>query len=451
MQQAGDLGSPLTERIIKTVGRGGPGSSPSPARSSGGTPAPSGPPKTPAPATDVKKIASVPLPDDEESEPYASSDSDAQLPLSPGQQPAPPTTSGSSSSGSGGSQGLWLFAMLSVVATLLIGVLLVPCADAGLYSAVRTPNYEHLCKELVRAHGRTADAAWHLYAQAAERAAELHSKLPPPAQQLLARARCAVEDAHAAALPLLSKPLAEAQQRLLPVQERALRVWRQATREAFTRLAPLLEAALAHAAAPSPIPIACISQADFLGLLDQSPAVQQHGQELWHAAARQVASKRKAPVWVITCGSEAEHLAVVGGLFSAASSFFRIEGAAYSLPDHAGTLQAELVGYLKTDPAGLVLVAQPDRLHPNSVAVLNAAMSEGGHLQMHGVPVATERALYVVLLEGVSSGAEGEAAVKDQLTRAMTEADPDAGDDAAAIARSFRRRLDAVLPARRLP
>eukprot|EP00198_Chlamydomonas_reinhardtii_P013481 XP_001702818.1 predicted protein [Chlamydomonas reinhardtii] len=357
---------------------------------------------------------------------------------------------------------------------MVLALVLAPCADPELFTTMRkaTAHYEPLCRNVVGLQAKAAellaDAKW----QASQQARDLHAKLPPNVQELLAKAAEPVQQAHAAALPLFNKYAAEAQQRLDPIAEKAKAAWRDASRETLTRAAPLLEQALKAAGltapqpaapapaaaaspapatpppppAPKPVPITVLGLSEMNGIVEDSASVRQYLSELWDAAAVQVASKRKAVVWVLACRSEGECGAAEAKFFDA-KSFYRIDGGFYSTPGSAGSLQSELTTYLRGEQAGLVLVGSPSRLHPNAVKVLNDAVSEGGHLTQDGVPVVTHRALYVVLADVPGVDVHDEAAVKDKLCADIAAAGD--GDDAsAAIVRSFRRRLDAVLPAR---
>ncbi|KAG2430460.1 hypothetical protein HXX76_009983 [Chlamydomonas incerta] len=461
-------GTPLTERVVKSVGK---------------TPAPG---KTPGKG-DVKNLASVPLPDDgDETEPFASSEDEQprSQPTSPGPKGTPPPRAAAprapappARAGSGGSSSLFgFFSLTSVLVTVALALVLAPCADPELFTTMRkaTAHYEPLCKNVVGLQAKAAELLADAKAQASQQARELHAKLPPNVQELLAKAAEPVQQAHAAALPLITKYAAEAQQRLEPIAEKAKAAWRDASRETLTRAAPLLEQALKAAGlaapepaaaaptpaaapspapaspppppAPKPIPITVLGLSEMNTIVEDSADVRQYLSELWDAAAVQVATKRKAVVWVIACRSEGECGAAEGKFFDA-KSFYRIDGGFYSTPDSAGALQSELATYLRGEPSGLVLVGSPRRLHPNAVKVLNDAISEGGHLTQDGVPVVTHRALYVVLADVAGVDVHNEVAVKDKLCADIAAAG-DADDASAAIVRSFRRRLDAVLPAR---
>ncbi|KAG2483998.1 hypothetical protein HYH03_017165 [Edaphochlamys debaryana] len=468
-------GTPLTERVVKSVGAGAT------PMMNARTPAATA--QTPA-ARAVKDIASVPLPDDGgETEPFASSDSDASPgPTSPGPRspirPPPAAPRAPAARSGGGLFGAFTFS--GVILAVLVGVLVGPCFDPELL-AHGSKAWAPICRAMTDVHTRTTDAAGQLHTQASAKAAELHSKLPPNVQELLLKAWTPVKQAHEQALPVLAKAASQARDfaaphldKAQPHISRARQLWREAAVKAVQHLAPHVEKALTAAGVPlgsSPIPttattttsapapaapppaikpikISAVTRDAFLDIVDTTPRVQQHAAELWEAAGVQVASKRKPAVWVMACRSDAECGGANSAFFAAASEFYRVEGASLSTPSSGGTLQSELVTFLKSCPTGLVIIGQPQRLHPNSVAVLNSAFSEGGHLQHHGTPISSHRALYVVLVHAPGVNVNDEAAVKDWLVSTITAADPDMGEQAAAIARSFRRRLDAVLPLR---
>ncbi|KAG2431291.1 hypothetical protein HYH02_013422 [Chlamydomonas schloesseri] len=462
-------GTPLTERVVKSVGK---------------TPAPG---KTPG-KSDVKNLASVPLPDDgDETEPFASSEDEQprSQPTSPGPKGTPPPRAAAprapvaaargGSDGGGGSGLFGFFSLTSILVTVVLALVLAPCADPELFTTMSkaTAHYGPLCKNVVGLQAKAAELLADAKVQASQQARELHAKLPPNVQELLAKAAEPVQQAHAAALPLITKYAVEAQQRLDPIAEKAKAAWRDASRETLTRAAPLLEQALKAAGlaapepaaaattaapspapanpppnppAPKPVPITVLSLSDMNTIVEDSASVRQYLSELWDAAAVQVASKRKAVVWVLACRSEGECGAAEGKFFDA-KSFYRIDGGFFSTANSAGSLQNELATYLRGEQLGLVLVGSPSRLHPNAVKVLNDAISEGGHLTQDGVPVVTHRALYVVLADVAGVDVHDEAAVKDKLCADIAAAGDD-DDASAAIVRSFRRRIDAVLPAR---
>ncbi|KXZ44026.1 hypothetical protein GPECTOR_75g750 [Gonium pectorale] len=454
-------GTPLQERVVKTVGR-----TPTTAQTPG--PAPSfyaaatpGPAPTPS-AKAVKQIASVPLPDDTvsggETEPFASSDDEQAGPASPGAVP-PPVQRASARTAAPraakrGSRALFgVLTLTSIFATLVVALVLTPCAVPELY-AVRNPAvYTPVCKGLNTVYGRAAEAAWRVRSEAAHRASALYSELPPAGRELLEKSWEPLQQAHAAALVLLDKAAVQLEERVAPLRPRASEL----VRELYAHVGPTLDSALTYilqasrigstaspvASAP-PVAMAAarieaINQTDFVSLLD--PEQQHLAQDLWAAGERQIATKRKAVAWLLVCTSSQDCRRAEGRLFGGATSVVHIDGGAYSEEDSAGTLQLELGNFLKQSPGGLVMVTQLARLHPKSVSVLNAALSESGHLQMDGVPVATERALYVFVADFTGQGVVDEQAVKQWLTDVLASK----GDDAvAAIARSFRRRLDAV-------
>lgn len=274
--------------------------------------------------------------DGDETEPFASSEDEQprSQPTSPGPKltpppraaapraPAPQARGASSSSGMFG-----FFSLTSILVTMVLALVLAPCADPELFTTMRkaTAHYEPLCRNVVGLQAKAAellaDAKW----QASQQARDLHAKLPPNVQELLAKAAEPVQQAHAAALPLFNKYAAEAQQRLDPIAEKAKAAWRDASRETLTRAAPLLEQALKAAGltapqpaapapaaaaspapatpppppAPKPVPITVLGLSEMNGIVEDSASVRQYLSELWDAAAVQVASKRKAVVWVL--------------------------------------------------------------------------------------------------------------------------------------------------------
>ncbi|GFR40017.1 hypothetical protein Agub_g552 [Astrephomene gubernaculifera] len=438
-------GTPFQERVIKTVGKA---AAQTPVARSPAAPTPS--------AKDVMQMAEMPLPEDSAAdEPFASSEDEPLVPASPAADlPAAPYEQATQRRAArGGGRLFWSLFFTSILATLAVGLFLAPCGDPELFAMVPSKTYGPLCQNLVTKRGQASDVASSVFARAMEKATAVSDRLPAPTLELLGKVWEPVQQAHAAALPFLDTTSAQIGQRLTPILVPVKTIWQRCTRGLYSLLGPFLHGVMAHkdegSSVPSGVamaPISCMEQSEFLAILDQSPQQQQYAQDLWEFAGVQVAEKQKAAAWVLTCRNEAECGAAKGALFGASSGFLHIEGPAFSEASSAGQLQLELVDFLRSNPRGLVLVTKPERLHPNSVVVLNNALSESGHLQMDGQPVATAEALYVVLVEHVVQGADAEEEVKDRLVKAISEVDPNADPNmVAAVVRSFRRRLDAVL------
>ncbi|GLC77618.1 hypothetical protein PLESTF_001963900 [Pleodorina starrii] len=457
-------GTPFQERVVKTIGKSLASTpaifTPLAAPAATATTTAKAAAATPS-AKEVNRIARVPLPGDagsDETGRFVSSEDEPAGPASPPGEPDAPEHYAPAEvcPARKGVNLLAVFVVSSIFFTLAIALLLSPCLNQEQYAAMNSRSYERVCKGLVRIRGDAADRAEHLRALTVNRAALLHRGLPPAAADALDQVWATVKHAHVAAWTAASPLAAQAKEHVAPLWDRAQPALQRTYMGVLTRAAPVLESLVerlmsATARPPAaPTLITCLAFDGFLALLDQTSVPPEYLRELWDKAARDVAIKQKATVWLLTCGHDTDCATAERGLLAEAASYIELDGAFYGAADSAGKLQRELVRFLRAYPDGLVLVTQPEALHPNSLAVLANAASEGGHLQMDGRPVATKRALFLFLVQHpAAAGPDGEAAVKRWLTESISARGSDA-EHTSAVTLSFRRRVDAVLPVRRL-
>lgn len=357
---AGVGATPMSERVVKTIGR---------------TPnvhsdSPKPPVQTPMA---VRQVADMPLPDDGgETEPFQSSDDDA----APDTAPAAAGTAGPRRSARSNSPGPLLisFTALSVLATLLLALLLAPCGDPHLFGHAPQQLYAPLCREVVQLRGRVEDTFLRISTAGKDQLSRAHGHLPPQAQQLLRSASDPILAAHASALPLLRSYSSQAQQRLSPALLKAKDAWQDLTHKAVPKLFPVLTT-IAHRIHPTPSSpsIPAGSPSPKLGLpLDallaivatDVPRAADYARETYAAAATQIAEKRKAPAWVVTCRSGPECTRAFGTAMAEAECVKNVDGPSLGDADSAGELQAELVAFLRSCPSGLVVLQGLERMHP---------------------------------------------------------------------------------------
>ncbi len=357
----------MSERVVKTIGR-----TPNVHSNS-----PKPPVQTPMA---VRQVADMPLPDDGgETEPFQSSDDDA----APDTAPAAAGTAGPRRSARSNSPGTLLisFTALSVLATLLLALLLAPCSDPHLFGQAPQQLYAPLCREVVQLRGRAEDTFLRISTAAKDQLSRAHGHLPPQAQQLLRSASDPILAAHASALPLLRSYSTQAHQRLSPALSKAKDAWQDLTHKAVPKLLPVLTT-IANRIHPTPssspttstpAAAAANSTPPKLGLpLDallamvatDVPRAADYAREVYAAAATQIAEKRKAPAWVVTCRSGPECTRAFGTAMAEAECVKNVDGASLGEADSAGELQAELVAFLRSCPSGLVVLQGLERMHP---------------------------------------------------------------------------------------
>lgn len=405
-------GTPLTERIVKTVGmsiaRANPALTASKAAEIGTI--------TPS-AKDVQNVAGIPLPHESGSpEPYASSEEEPVVPMSPPKQQAHSTTAGSNAS-HGATSLLFIMPFTSLFITALIALLLSPCLDSKLYAVMDSQAYERVCKNLVVTQHNVADGIERFYLN-----------LPPPALNALNRTWGILKVAHVAAYSAASPLVSKAKQHLIPVYTSVMSAVVPKYRDVVINAAPYMRQSLEHVvgvrarAATTASP--AITVTDFMAVLDEAAAMPALVLELWNQALQNVASKQKAVVWLLACRLDNDCSMASDALKTAATASATVDGSTFGGLDSAGKLQRQLVSFVRAYPEGVVLVRRPERLHPNSLSVFVMATSEGGHLQMDGEPVMTRRAQFIFLVHypaGMeeSSLADG-AAVKAWLSNSIS-------------------------------
>ncbi|GLI64184.1 hypothetical protein VaNZ11_007376 [Volvox africanus] len=457
IQQTNTQGTPLQERLVKTIGKAvrTPVHQPPPMVASRPISSPS--------AMEVLQSAAVPLPDDPaSSEPFASSEDEPAGPASPPKDladdmPALPEARLPERRGSG--RLLGAFTISSICVTALIAFFLLPCSDPELYGNMESQTYERICKSLVVINNNAADRAQHLGALFMKRVDTLRRDFPlrSPPLDAMGLTWEVVQRAHIVAWEVVHPLVDKVKQRAESLWDRAKPNFQWAYRGLIMRAAPFMGQILERViprndAAPTQITPLALN--DLLAILDPDHVGREDLQELWHKATSDRVAKQKAAVWLLTCNAEDDCTAAADVLSTAAVSILRLDGANFANPGAAGQVQLELTTFLTHSPDGVVLVTHPEKLHPNSLAVFSHAASESGHLQMNGQEVTTKRALFLLLaqyeadVKGVSANAE--AAAKDWLMRSISALGADA-ERTSAIVLSFRRRVDAALPLRPAP
>lgn len=389
-QAAAQLASPMRESLVKSVGK--------PAAASAGTRLP--PPPTPS-AGAVRASSQMPLPGDDEADDAGQGAGVASRDQDEG--PAPATAR------PGVSLPLAFFMTLSLLATLSIGTAVTACWQPAVHAAL-APHVPHLGAVCAQATGGAASLGRAL----SEGLASVPATLQQAAPLALSRAHALPAMLHAWALEEVA-PSAQLLLQQAHGKAAAALLWAKAHAvSAINDFAALVRPAPALPATFQSTTTLAALQA----LLDSGAAHLQHAADTWELAAKQFAERRKALAVVLTCGHAAECAAAAAAAASNAMSpcALPLSGAGFADGDAAGALQAALAAFLGGCPAGAVVVEAPERLSLPAVAVLNAALSESGHVQAGGRAVDTSRALYVFVYQAAG---HDEAAVKEQLMGAL--------------------------------
>jgi len=404
-------------------------------------PAPSEGPKSPSTVShsqrEVQQLSSVPLPLEEDNQ----QDPSAAFVSSDDEPSFAPVSGLDSRKVQRGGSGAWVLPSAAILVIVSVAAAAVLCSSPPLIHGLP----QHVTDAVAPSCAKGMEI-WALTKQHLQRLdSTIDSHLPPNIVQQKAQT-----------LQLLSSYLSQAQdaarQQLVQIKAQvdAMLNKTAATTNTATPAEPVQEQPKAAAAATSFQNI--ISKEQFRSIISPDEAWAEHVDDFWHAAAPLALHKQKPAAVLLACSAaEGCDAAVQSLLASAGNCGELVPGSSYaaSNPDAAGQLQQTLLGVITRCPGQAVLaVSNAELFSIGSVAVLNNALSEAGHLQQDGSAVSTAGTLFVfpVLSSVAADDASFDSRVKDQLLSALEQATEQGEEQGTAVLRAFRRRVDFVAP-----